>query len=355
MKAIKFLLAFVMGAIFIVGCEDEKSSRGDYRPLFEAKFKTPNNNVYYSSGMKVPVQLEFDSTKIEQFKLWLNDSLIVEKKFEGRLFKKEMSSNELPVGSHKFRLSALMKGGKEVVDTRSIRVLSKTEPERWEAVVEKALPHNTTSYTQGLEFYKGELYEGTGQYGRSKLLKVLKEKGNTLREVNLESKYFGEGITILNDKIYQLTWKSKTCFVYDVNSFEEEKRLAYHSEGWGLCNNGEQIIMSDGSHKIYFRNPETFAVEREIEVFTNRGPIGNLNELEYIDGKIYANVYTANRIVVVDPNTGNVESVIDCDLLALDHRGSGEVLNGIAYNPVSQKVYLTGKEWPELLEVSFKK
>ncbi|SFT85840.1 Glutamine cyclotransferase [Lishizhenia tianjinensis] len=355
MKILKPILAFLTVGLFFVGCENDKASKSEYRPLFEAKFKSPNNNVYYNAGMPIPVQLEFDSTKIERFTLWLNDSVIAQTNFGGRVFEKVVQSKSLAFGSYQFRLEAKLKEGKLVKDTRNIRVLSKTEPERWEAVVEKAMPHNTTSYTQGLEFYKGELYEGTGQYGRSKLLKVLKEKGSTLKEVSLDNQYFGEGITILEDKIYQLTWKAKTCFVYDVNTFEEIKRLAYPTEGWGLCNNGEQIIMSDGSHKIYFRNPETFAVEREIEVYTNRGPVGNLNELEYINGKIYANVYTSNRLVVIDPNTGNVESVIDCDLLALDHRGSGEVLNGIAYNPVSQKVYLTGKEWPELLEVSFKK
>ncbi|MDX1444804.1 glutaminyl-peptide cyclotransferase [Lishizhenia sp.] len=355
MKILKSILAFLTVGLFFVGCENDTPSKSTYRPLFEAKFKSPNNNVYYNTGMPIPVQLAFDSTKIESFKLWLNDSVIVNQHFGGRFFEKTVKSNDLTFGSHRLTLEAKLKDGKVVKDSRNIRVLSKTEPERWEAVVEKALPHNTTSYTQGLEFYKGELYEGTGQYGRSKLLKVLKERGVTLKEVSLEGQYFGEGITILEDKVYQLTWKAKTCFVYDVNTFEEIKRLAYPTEGWGLCNDGEHIIMSDGSHKIYFRNPETFGVEREIEVFTNRGPIGNLNELEYIDGKIYANVYTSNRIVVIDPNTGNVESVIDCDLLALDHRGSGEVLNGIAYNSVSRKVYLTGKEWPELLEVSFKK
>lgn len=307
MKILKFISAFIFVGLFFVACSDDKGRT--YNPLFEAKFDSPKNNVYYNSGMKIPVIMTFDSTKIAAYKVFINDSLVADKKFDRKTDRFTIATRKLKFGAYKLRLEASLKDGTVVKDNRNIRLLTNKEPEKFEAKVVGSLPHNTTSYTQGLEFYKGELYEGTGQKGSSKLLKVKKEDGTFLKEHALSNEFFGEGITILNDKVYQLTWQKKTCFVYDVKDFTEIKRFSYLTEGWGLCNNGEQIIMSDGSHRIYFRNPETFEVEREIEVFTNQNPVGKLNELEYIDGKIYANIYTTNRIVVIDPATGNVEKV----------------------------------------------
>ena len=202
---------------------------------------------------------------------------------------------------------------------------------------------------------EGNLYEGIGQYGSSKLSQVDLKTGkvNEKLSITLAGDYFGEGITVFNDKIYQLTWEEQTCFVYNKSTFELDKTIPYIGEGWGLCNDGKYLIMSNGSERITFRNPETFAIEKIIEVYDNKGPIQQLNELEYIDGKIYANVYTSNQIVVIDPITGRVEAIIDCSILEKEGRGYGDVLNGIAYN--DEKIYMTGKNWNKLFEVNLEK
>ena len=157
----------------------------------------------------------------------------------------------------------------------------------------------------------------------------------------------------MNDKIYQLTWKNQKCYVYDVNSLQLLSEFNYKGEGWGLTHDGTSLIMSDGTERIVFRNPETFAIERTIEVYNNQGPINYLNELEYIDGKIYANVWTTAGVAVFDPKTGKVlEEISGAELFKVG-RGSGEVLNGIAHNPATGKTYMTGKNWVKLFEVKF--
>lgn len=353
MKLMKLLSAFLIVGLFFVACNEE--GNGGYKPLFTAKFEKPNNNVYYKLGTPIDVLMSFDSTQVIAFKLYMNDSLVHSAKSNRREESIRISSENLNFGTYTLKLEAETKDLGTKVDTRNIRVLSKYKPSKWEAEVVKNYPHNTSSYTQGLEFHKGELYEGTGQYDRSKLLKVNLDNASFIKQLDLAGEFFGEGITILNDKIYQLTWKEKTCFVYNVNDFTEIKRLGYGSEGWGLCNNGEHIIMSDGTQRITFRDPETFEVVRSIDVYTDEGPVGNLNELEYVEGKIYANIYGLDKVLVINPNSGNVEVIIDADLLALEYRESGEVLNGIAYDPINDKMFLTGKNWPNLLEVRFNK
>lgn len=213
----------------------------------------------------------------------------------------------------------------------------------------------TTSFTQGLEFDGDQLYEGTGgrddATGISIIAKVDLNSGEVQQKIDLEKKYFGEGITIIGDQLYQLTWQEHTCFVYNKDSFDELKQFTYTGEGWGLCNDGKQLIMSDGSERIYFRNPDNFRLKKTIEVYSNQGPIKGLNELEYIKGKIYANVYTTNMIVIIDPKTGAVTGKIDASLVALDYRKGGRVLNGIAYKKSTKQLFITGKDWPNILEV----
>jgi glutamine cyclotransferase len=258
------------------------------------------------------------------------------------------------VGTYSFDLIATMKDGKQIKDERSLRVVSDIKPKRLKAKIIKPFSHNETSFTQGLEFEGGKLYEGTGLRGVSKVMEVNLETGESLRQQGLDANYFGEGITILNDKLYQLTWERGKCFVYDLQTLQilnEDKN--YVGQGWGLCNNGTELIMSDGTENIYFRDPETFQEIRRIQVFSDEGPIPQLNELEYIDGKIYANVYQTNVVVSIDPETGKVFEIIQCNELVSQGRGSGVELNGIAQNDVDGKIYLTGKKWPLLFEVEF--
>ena len=248
-----------------------------------------------------------------------------------------------------------LKNGQTYVDNRIVRVVSDVEPEQLIARIVKTYPHQTTSFTQGLEFYKGKLYESTGQYGRSFVAEVDLNTGvvSPTVKMGLDATHFGEGITILNDVIYQLTWQKQKCITYDLKETIVPKgEFAYKGEGWGITNDGSSLIMSNGTEQIHFRDPNSFLSQRVIEVYDNNGPRPAINELEYIDGKIYANVWQSSDVLVIDPPTGRVLQVIDCSELVKQGQGMDrEVLNGIAHQ--NGKVYMTGKNWKSLFEVRF--
>jgi glutaminyl-peptide cyclotransferase len=217
-------------------------------------------------------------------------------------------------------------------------------------------PHDTSSYTQGLLFYKGELYEGTGLEGKSKLMKLDLKTGTAIQKINLDEKYFGEGVAILNDTIYQLTWKNKVVFVYTLKDFKKIKEFKIEPDGWGLTTDGKNLIASDGSSTLYYYDPATFKLLKTQDVTEGGSLSYNLNELEYIDGFIYANQYLAPYIFKIDPASGKV--VAKADVTTMWDRAKvidpeAEVPNGIAYDAATKKVYVTGKLWPELYEVQF--
>ncbi|MBT3605580.1 MAG: glutaminyl-peptide cyclotransferase [Candidatus Latescibacteria bacterium] len=221
----------------------------------------------------------------------------------------------------------------------------------------KTYPHDDNAFTQGLVYADSSFYEGTGLFGASSIRKVMPETGELLKVRNNSSAFFGEGITLFNHKIYQITWKSGTCFVYDKNTFEIIGQFTYATEGWGLTHDSTNLIMSDGTANIYFRNPTTFLETRRIQVTDDTGPIKHLNELEYIKGAIYANIWLTDRIAKIDPQTGRVISWIDLTNLLpqKDRRNSDAVLNGIAYDPAQDRLFVTGKWWPTIYEIKLVK
>lgn len=249
-------------------------------------------------------------------------------------------------------------GGKSSI-SKTFTLYNNKTPDIYGYEIVNTYPHDINSYTQGLEFYKGELYESTGQYKYSKLRKVNFKTGEILKNIDLNNRYFGEGLTILDDKIFQLTWQAQTGFIYDVTSFEKIGSFKYGNskEGWGLCNDGNSLYKSDGTEKIWRLNPSDLSEQGHIEVYTEKGKIPSLNELEWIEGKIFANIYQRNGVVIVDPDTGGVEGVIDfkpLKQLVTQHSGL-DVLNGIAYNPSRGTIFVTGKNWDKLFEVRIHK
>ena len=238
---------------------------------------------------------------------------------------------------------------------QNIIILNNETPKIFTYKIINEYPHDITSYTQGLEFYNDTLYESTGQYKESKLRKVDYKTGSILKNINLADDYFGEGLTILNNKIYQLTWQKGIGFIYDINSFEKTNSFKYgkSKEGWGLCNDSNVIYKSDGSEDIWILNPETLIEQEYIQVYTNKGPIKEINELEWINGKIYANRYQKDGVAIINPKNGAVIGVIDFSplkKLVKQHQGL-DVLNGIAYNPKTKTVFVTGKRWDKLFEI----
>lgn len=233
-----------------------------------------------------------------------------------------------------------------------------TAPQNMSYAIVATYPHDTSSFTEGLLFYKGELYEGTGNYGNSKLLKTDYKTGKIVKSVSLDKKYFGEGITIANDTIYQLTWKEKIGFKYSLNDFKKVGEFKFASnEGWGMTYDGTHIIASDGTSRLYFYEPSGFTLKKTIDVIDGASPAFNLNELEYINGYIYANHWQTGYISKIDPATGQIIAKADMsDLLnrVLQKNPNLEPgMNGIAYDSTTKKIYVTGKNWPELYEVQF--
>jgi glutamine cyclotransferase len=215
-------------------------------------------------------------------------------------------------------------------------------------------PHDPHAFTQGLIFDQGFLYESTGLRGRSTLRQVRLETGEVLNSRRLPSHYFGEGVTLLDGKLFQITWKSGTGFVYNKEDFYKIMEFKYHTEGWGIAQDGRFLIMSDGTSTLRFLDPNSFAVLRQVEVSSGGTPVGYLNELEYIKGKIYANIWQTDYIAIISPQTGEVSGWVDLAGLSQNGRDSVRrtgVLNGIAYDSGEDRIFVTGKLWPKLFEI----
>ena len=218
-------------------------------------------------------------------------------------------------------------------------------------------PHDSNAFTQGLILMDGKLLESTGEEGRSSLRRVELETGKVLKKVDVPSPYFAEGIAMLNGKVYQLTWQHQIGFIYDAQTFEKQGQFNYEGEGWGLATDGQSLILSDGSSRIRFLNPTDFKVTKTINVVDGTEPVDQLNELEYVNGAIYANVWHDNRIAIIDPQNGHVNAWLDLNGLMPEGELQDQeaVLNGIAYDQANNKLYVTGKLWPRLFEIRVKK
>jgi glutamine cyclotransferase len=266
----------------------------------------------------------------------------------------QLDSKKYQIGAYEIEMHGTDQEGQFFTEIRNVRILSDVIPEKWKLEIVRRFPHNESSFTQGLAFSGEQLYEGTGdpnQSGASLVAKVNLNTGEIGQKIGLDATRFGEGITILGDQIFQLTWLNHKCLVYNKETLELVKEFDYTTEGWGICTDGKLLYMSDGSERIYVRNPKNFDMIKTIEVYTNEFAIPRLNELEFVNGLIYANIWTSNEIAVIDPLSGKVLALIDATNLVNEGKGNGEVLNGIAYQAKSNKLYMTGKFWPTLFEV----
>ncbi|MCK0159781.1 glutaminyl-peptide cyclotransferase [Allomuricauda sp. F6463D] len=285
-----------------------------------------------------------------------------------------IDDKELPVENGKITLDLPTLGNKILVAKfnveehaveikKNIRLLAASAPKVYTYEIIASYPHDPGAYTQGLEFYKDTLYESTGKKGFSTLRKVDYETGEVLTNIPMNNSVFGEGITIMNEKLYQLTWQSGLGYVYDISNLEKIKDFFYDKsrEGWGLCNDGEKIFKSDGTEKIWFLDPETLQEQGYIETVTNKSIFNRANELEYVDGKIYANVYQKESMMIIDATSGAIEGVINFGGLKNKVKKGPEwdegnsVLNGVAFHPERKTFFVTGKNWDKLFEVKILK
>lgn len=350
------LLILVVAAFVIVPLINNSGEEPEDTSM--AKFETPGN-IQVEYGTEVPVKFSIPEGLVK-VELLYNDSI-----FEtwnnprAQMRTVVMKTNYYGVGTRPLVLRSTFEDGTSLENGINVRVVSDILPEVRFVKIVKEYPHNPENYTQGFEFDGNQLYEGTGDPGQqAKTLvgPISLETGKFIEpKMGLDATHFGEGITILGDLVYQVTWQNGKCFVYDKKTMVLKDEFKYVGQGWGLCNDGKVIMMSDGSERITFRDPKSFQAIRTIEVYDKEGPRTNLNELEYIDGKIYANVYMTGTVLVIEPTTGRVLEEIDANELVVRGKNGGDVLNGIAYNKLTKKLYMTGKYWTKTFEVSIDK
>ena len=342
-------------SIFVISCNDEPDQPTKPKATVSLKLVSPEHEQQYTIGDYIVVDIEvIDSTQISDLKLYVNDVLYTDQ-IESKTQSIKIPTDDSKVGFVSIFLVYNDTNGKARGVTRNVVLFSDVIPTQKIASIVNTYTHKSNSYTQGLEFYKGKLYEstGSGDHSESFIAEVELNTGKHSRTVSLDPVYFGEGLTILNDTIYQLTWQKQKCMVYTLD-FKKISEFDYEGEGWGLCNNGKSLIMTNGTSKIVWRNPKTFEIEKEIYAFNDEADVNLLNEVELINGQLFSNVYLTNYIVEIDTTTGKVISKIDCAGIEEDGRvGNANVLNGIAHHSESGKIYLTGKLWPKLYEVKF--
>ena len=258
--------------------------------------------------------------------------------------------NELTLGKKELKISL-----NNIYERLNFTVLNDVRPVIYNYEIINIFNRKRNNYTQGFEFYNDTLYESVGQYGKSKLIKVDFKNGKHLKELKLPAKYFAEGITILNNKIHLLTWKEKVGFVYNLDDFNQTKTFDYNEskEGWGFCNDGNSLYKSDGTEKIWMLDKETYEEQNFIEIYTNKNKVVGLNELEWIEGKIFANRYLFNGLAIINPKNGAVEGVVNLSDLKnkVTQHENLDVINGVAYNPKRKTIFVTGKMWDKIFEI----
>ncbi|MGB4293483.1 MAG: glutaminyl-peptide cyclotransferase [Bacteroidales bacterium] len=317
------------------------------------KLVAPPENAELKLNEKIKIVLEPDARVLpDSVRIWFDgkDAGVI----RNNIWEYEIpSSFNSKTGKKAIKVVAYKRRYRSQTISRFVTVLSDVAPRRNGYRVINVYPHDREAFTQGLVYYGGYLYEGTGQETRSNLRKVNLATGEVLNQHNLDSKLFGEGIAIFDGKIYQLTWQSKVGFVYDLESFRMINRFYYQTEGWGLTTMGDKLVMSDGSNILYIIDPAMFLPVAQLEVYDNKSMVKDLNELEYIKGEIWANIWMTDLIARIDPASGKVLAYIDLKGIMNDPSfdTASNVLNGIAYDSENDRIFITGKNWPKLFEI----
>lgn len=346
-KIFNSLVLISLFALLFSACKSDKAI---------VSFSKPLQGDNFNLGDDVDLKLDIPTGEKLDSVIYLVDGKVVAKSANADSI--ALKTADLTLG-YRMLSAIITQGDKKDTITTNIVLKTAVVPVVLTYKVINTFPHDTTAYTQGLNFENGKLLESTGSYGKSELKYVDLQTGKTLQRQKLDAKYFGEGSVKIGNKIIVLTWRENVGLIYDATTFEQIGTFPYQnsSEGWGLTFDGKNILRSDGSNRILKMNPETYQVESYIEVYDNVGAVQSLNELEYINGKIYANVYLTNNIVVINPTTGVVEAKIDLSALEPknffkdEEEKANNVLNGIAWDSKTNRLFVTGKKWPKLYEI----
>jgi glutaminyl-peptide cyclotransferase len=343
----------ILFSLIIIFFSCSSQSRRSRKPVSNITILPKAQNYICENNISVRVETKLKNGEIKNIQLFYQGELIKEtKELDFTVSKIELDKP----GIKNLRVVATKTDKVSNSRAVTINVVSDIVPEKYTYTTISDYPHNTDFYTQGFIFHDGHIYEGTGEYGKSGIYKTDLATGKILLKKDLPEKYFGEGITILNNKLYQLTYRAQKGYVYDLSNFAVTDSFTYRSkEGWGLTNDGTHLIMSNGTHELIWIDPSDFSEIKKTEVANNQGLINYLNELEFINETIYANVYTTSMIVQIEPETGKVLSEIKLDgILNMYTNPSDTIdyLNGIAYDAQRDRIFITGKWWPRIFQIN---
>ncbi|MCK5823559.1 MAG: glutaminyl-peptide cyclotransferase [Bacteroidales bacterium] len=359
------VLIFIIS--IITSCADKKSNKKiDNNKLVKKESNVSTNKIsdvtelllknraqkqLVGDKLNAEVAIIDNSKTIDSIQLYLDNDLIIT--LQTKPYLHNFDTKLLSVGEHNIKTISFVSDKSKDTKELNFFLVSDVKPKNISYKILNTLTHDKQAYTQGFVYDNGYFYEGTGQYGESTLRKVNAKTGDLIESLNLPSDVFGEGIVLYKNQIFQLTWQSLVGYVYDRESFKLLHKFNYQTEGWGITTDGKDLIMSDGTSKIYYVEPEFFTKLRQIEVCDNNGYVNNINELEYVNGFIYANVWQTDKIIKIDPSNGKVVAVINCKKLVPKEyvRSQDNVLNGIAYNSEKNTFYVTGKRWSVIYEI----
>ena len=351
-----FVFLCFFSSCVLVNCA--QSSKRTRKPITSIKITHKNNNYFVGDKLTVNLKAKIKDGSLLKIQLFLDGkNIFVSDKIES-IF--DIETANLQVGIHYLKTLATTNDGTTGENYSDFLLLSDIIPQKYGYKVIRSFPHDNKHFTEGFEIRNGFLYEGTGQEGSSAIYKTELSSWKVIKSYKLNDQYFGEGITILNGKLYQLTYKTQIGFVRDLNTFELIKTWDYkNAQGWGFTNDGKSLIMSDGTEFLYYFDPETLKEIKRIQICNHKGTVPNLNELEYIKGEIWANVWTTDKIVKIDPKTGKITGEINlAGLLSssfYNDKTPIDVLNGIAYDNEKNRIYITGKFWPKIFEIEIVK
>lgn len=343
------ILSALISSITFFSCSNKTSSSFTY-------LASPLNGSSFKSGAPIDINVTpKDNDKIDSVQIFIDDKAV--KTLTSAPFNYKWNTSGSKLGTKKISTAAYSGSNKDF-KTVNLTIISDIIPAVYTYSVERTYPHNKDFFTEGL-FYDGNyLYESTGLKGKSSFMKIQIATGKIIKEAKLPPQYFGEGITMLNGKIYQLTWQSKVGFIYDAETFEKTGDFTYQTEGWGMTNNGKELIMTDGSNIIHFLDPSSLKENSSIAVYDDKSPVQNLNEIEYVEGDIYANIWKTTKILQIDASSGKVKAVIELAPLLEDEYKTNkniDVMNGIAYNSKNKTLLITGKLWQHIYEIKINK
>ncbi|HAH24402.1 MAG TPA: glutamine cyclotransferase [Prolixibacteraceae bacterium] len=349
---LRLFAAFIVLSLFVSSFSCSNQSSRERKPVVQIKIESVNRKIVFGDDVTIGISVKVKDGSLKETRIYIDTVLVTsspQAEFSYSLKKYES------LGKHTLKAVATKADGTQGEYFKSFEVLSDIVPEKYGYELVQSLPHNPAFFTEGLEIHNGFLYESTGQNGQSALYKTNLKTGKVVQTVKLADRFFGEGITIFNNRIYQLTYKTKVGFIYNLDNMALVDSFHFASaEGWGMTHDEKYLIMSDGTSSLTYLDPVSCKAVKKLQVYDDRDAVVYINELEYSEGFIYANVWTTNLIIKIDSKTGKVVSKMDMDgILSMvsNPNAQVDVLNGIAIDPVTGKMYITGKLYPTLFEI----